>query len=370
MQSSRNIRRYASAMAVLLASVLFLTACGSKTTDTPADSAGTAPKQEAEKPKQVIKLADLQWQSLWINNAIAGFIIKNGYGYPIETVEMTTPIMQQALVKGDIDVVTEMWTGNIIEWYKEVQSKKQVIDLGPVMDRAVQGWYVPAYMVKGDAERGIKATAPDLKSVADLEKYIHLFPDPEEPSKGLMFNCITGWECAKINRIKLQAYGLSDVINVQEPGASAALDAAIAGAYKKGEPFFTYYWEPTWLVGTYDMILLEEPAFTAECNANIQKALHDEVAVDAITSEFGCAYEDALVTKAVTPALKERAPEVVTFLEKFSLKTDDLNKVSSYMELEKKTADEAAAYFFKNYPDVWKSWVPADIAAKVESALK
>lgn len=369
MSTTRFGRRTASVLAAILTLIL-LAGCGSSSAPTPSDNTTGSNETPAPAKKDPIKIADLQWQSLWINNAIAGFIIEKGYGYPIETVEMTTPIMQQALVKGDVDVTMEMWTGNIADWYNQVVEEKKILDLGLVMDRTAQGWYVPAYVVKGDAERGIEASAPDLKSVADLKKYPTLFADPEEPSKGLLINCITGWECAKINRIKLHAYGLADLYNVQEPGASAALDAAIAGAYKRGKPFLAYYWEPTWLAGTYDMIMLEEPAYSPACNAEIQKALNDEIAIDEATEAAGCGYEDAAVTKAVHPSLKDRAPEVVSFLEKMTLKTDVLNKLSAHMESEKASAEETAIHFFKNYSEDWRSWLPADVAQKVEAALK
>lgn len=360
----------AAHLAAVLLTLALLAGCGGSGTQAPAAGDTTGAKTEQPKEKKVIKIADVQWQSLWINNAIAEFIIEEGYGYPTETVQMTTPITQQALVKGDVDLMMEMWTGNVVDWYNEVTEKKQVLDLGTIMDRASQGWYVPAYVVKGDESRGIKATAPDLKTVADLKQYPTLFPDPENPSKGLLINCIIGWECAKINQIKLKAYGLDTMYNVQEPGASAALDAAIAGAYKQGKPFLTYYWEPTWLMGTFDMIQLEEPAYTTGCNDEIQGALHDKTTMSDVTAKAGCAYEDAKVVKMVTASLPGRAPEVTSFLEKMTLKTDDLNKVSAYMEQEKATAEQAAAWFFKNYPTVWKSWVPADIAAQVEAKLK
>ncbi|MFZ5825287.1 MAG: glycine betaine ABC transporter substrate-binding protein [Bacillota bacterium] len=355
--------------AMMLLALLVLSACGGSSPGAaPADPGSSGAPQAKE--KQVIKFSDTQYQSLWINNAIAGFVIEKGYGYPVETVEMTTPIMQQALVKGDVHVTTEMWTANFLDWYNQMVAEKKILPLGIVMDRASQGWYVPAYVVKGDEKRGIKATAPDLKSVADLKKYPTLFADPEEPSKGQLINCITGWQCAKINSIKLKAYGLDGMYNVLEPGASAALDAAIAGAYKKGKPFLTYYWEPTWLVGTYDMIKLEEPAYSKECNDEIQAVLEEKTALSDVSAKAGCAYEDAPVTKAVHPSLQERAPEVVSFLAKYTLKTDDLNKIAAYMENEKASAEETAIHFFRNYPDVWKAWVPADVAAKVEQAIK
>jgi glycine betaine/proline transport system substrate-binding protein len=360
-------RRIVTAITLAL-SLALVAGCGS--TNSGASAAPEAGGSKASKEKQVIKLADVQWQSLWINNAIAAFIINKGYGYPTEAVQMTTPISQQALVKGDADLLMEMWTGNVSDWYKEVTADKKVLDLGVVMDRASQGWYVPAYVVKGDPAKGTQPVAPDLKSVTDLKKYKSIFADPENPNKGLLINCITGWECAKVNRIKLQAYGLADLYNVQEPGASAALDSAIVGAYKKGKPFLTYYWEPTWLIGALDMVQLEEPAFSKECNDEIQQALHDKIAIKDVTAKAGCAYESAKVVKMVTPKLKDRAPEVVAFLEKYSLKTDDLNKISAYMEQEKIQADKAALWFFEQYPDVWRGWLPDDVATKVEQALK
>ncbi|MFO7172761.1 MAG: glycine betaine ABC transporter substrate-binding protein [Bacillota bacterium] len=359
----RPMGRAAAAMG-LLALVLLAGCGGPGSADRPGGSG--AP----DGARGVIRLADVQWQSLWINNAIARFIIEKGYGYPVETVEMTTPIMQQAIVKGDIDVVMEVWTSNVADWYHQALDEGAIVDLGLVMDRASQGWYVPAYVVKGDPDRGIEPLAPDLKSVADLRRYAHLFPDPEEPGKGLLINCITGWECAKVNRIKLHAYGLADLYNVQEPGASAAMDAAIAGAYRQGKPFLTYYWEPTWLVGTFDLIRLEEPPSTPECRAEIERAQRGEIAIEEVSPAAGCAYPEERVVKVSHPGLQDRAPEVVAFLERMTLPTDILNKVAAYMEQEEASAEEAARYFFVNYPEVWRSWVPAEVAEKVEQALE
>jgi len=351
----------------LVGALLIIAGCGGTGT-TPGGSSNGGDQTPAAQ-KQVIKFGDQQWQSLWINNEIAQFIIEKGYGYPVETVEATTPIMQVSLEKGDLDVNMEVWTGNMVDWYTEVVESGKVLNLGKVMDRSTQGWYVPAYVVKGDPARGIEAMAPDLKTVEDLKKYPTLFADPEDKSRGLLINCITGWDCAVTNRVKLHAYGLADLYNVQEPGSSGALDAAIVGAYQKGEPFLTYYWEPTWLMGALDMILLEEPSYTAECWSLVRKASAGEIPMEQATAEAGCAYEDAPVIKGAHPSLKQRAPEVVAFLEKMMITTDDLNKISHYMEENDVEADKAAIWFFENYQDDWRSWLPDDVAQKVEEAL-
>ncbi|MFO7274562.1 MAG: ABC transporter substrate-binding protein [Bacillota bacterium] len=356
----RKQYRWRMLMAAALAGVLLAAAgCGG------GPDGGGSPGDQ----KQVIRLGDMQWQSLWINNAIAGFIIEKGYGYPVETVEVTTPIMQLSLVRGDLDVAMEIWTGNMVDWYNEVIEKGQMLDLGKVMDRTTQGWYVPAYVVHGDPERGIAPMAPDLRTVEDLKRYAHLFADPEDPGKGRLISCITGWDCANVNRVKLHAYGLADLYNLQEPGTSGALDAAIAGAYQRGEPLLTYYWEPTWLMGALDMVLLEEPPYSEECWALVRKGVAGDIPLNQIPPEAGCAWEDAPVVKGVHPSLKERAPEVVAFLERFMIPTEDLNKISAYMEENDVEADQAALWFFANYQELWRSWMPDDVAKKVEQAL-
>ena len=332
-------------------------------------NAGGGGTQADTAQKQVIRFGDMQWQSLWVNNAIAGFIIEKGYGYPVETVEVTTPIMQVSLLRGDLDVALEIWTGNMVDWYTEVTESGRLLDLGKVMDRTTQGWYVPAYVVKCDPDRSIAPMAPDLKSVEDLKRYATLFADPEEPGKGLLLNCITGWDCANVNRVKLHAYGLADLYNVQEPGSSGALDAAIAGAYQRGQPLLTYYWEPTWLMGALDMILLEEPPYTEECWALVRQGVAGEIPLDQTPPEAGCAFEDAPVIKGVHPSLKERAPEVVAFLEKMMIPTATLNQIANYMEENEAEADEAALWFFANYPALWRAWLPDDVAERVEEAL-
>jgi glycine betaine/proline transport system substrate-binding protein len=336
-----------------------------------------AEEMEAEEPaeemaeKELVRFGDQQWQSLWINNAIAMFVIEHGYGYPVEVIEMTTPVFQQSIVEGDIQVNMESWFMNYPDWWTEVVDDGSVVDAGEIFESSAQGWYVPRYVIEGDAERGIEPIAPDLKSVFDLPEYASLFPDPEDPDKGVLVSCITGWQCAEVNRIKFYAYGLPDTYNILEPGSQGALDAAIAGAYKKGDPVLAYYWEPTWLLGTYDMVRLEEPEYTDECWAAMEsiRVEGEELDVTVVTPEMGCAYENLGIPAAINGEFAERAPEVAEFVTNMFLGTDRLNEIAAYMTNNEVSADEAVIWFFKEYPDQWHEWVPEDVAAKVEAAL-
>mgnify|MGYP000885895574 CR=1 FL=1 len=68
-------------------------------------------------------------------------------------------------------------------------------------------------------ERGIEASAPDLKTVEDLEKYASVFPDPEGPGMGRIFGGIPGWEVTEILEKKVEAYGLTEMYNYVMPGS-------------------------------------------------------------------------------------------------------------------------------------------------------
>jgi len=321
---------------------------------------------------EVVKMADAGWQTQWINNAIVGFILENGYDFTVETVEVSTPIAKESLANNEVQFWSEMWRANSMEWYEEVTASGDVVDVGDIFEKSTQGWYVPRYVIEGDAERGIEPMAPDLKSVFDLPDYKDLFVDPENSDMGLFVTCITGWQCKEVNLVKLHAYGLADDYNTLEPGASAALDAAIAGAYKKGDPIVAYYWEPTWLMGTYDMVQLEEPEYTTECWTELEKSMGDdrEIPLDEVQPSAGCAYETFDIRMGVSGVFAEEHPEVVEFLKKLTVGTDALNKTSAYMSSEESTADEAALWYFENYEDTWKTWLDDETYEKVKAALE
>ena len=308
--------------------------------------------QSAEAKKLV--LADKGWDSIQVHNRIAGFILKNGYGYDeIEYIPGETIAMMQGLARGDVDIDMEIWVENQQEAFDKFIAAGKVLDLGANFPDSWQGWLVPTFVIKGDASRGIDPMAPDLKSVEDMKKYWELFKDPEDKSKGRFYSCIPGWECSKINEKKFAAYGLDETYNIFMPGSDAALSGSLAAAYEKGKPWFGYYWAPTWVLGKYDMTPLEEPPYN---EADWEKGL--------------CGYPSVKVNIAVNSGLMEKAPEVVEFLKKYESTQAQANKFLAFMRDNKADTQQAAEWFLKNFEDVWTAWVPADVVGKVKSALK
>ncbi len=255
-----------------------------------------------------------------------------------------------------------------MDWYLEATGSGAVIDVGPIYDESTQGWYVPRYVVEGCDDRGIEPMAPGLSSVFDLPDYWEVFKDPEDPNKGVFLNSIFGWDCTEINDIKMEAYGLTEYYNIQYPGGAAALDAALAGAYERGEAIVGYYWEPTWLIGMYDFVQLEEPEFDEDVWHQIEMAMHGEIEISDVHE--ACGYMRHAIHSGVHSSLKERAPELVEFFTAMNVGTDELSQTSAFMASENADADEAALWYFENFEQRWRTWLPDDVEQRVEDALR
>ncbi len=308
-----------------------------------------------------IVFAGLDWDSNAFHTAVARFILEQGYGCETDVIPGSTIPLLTGLARGDIDVMMEIWRDNVTEaWTKAVAAGK-VIDLGVNYPDAVQGWYVPRYVREGDKERGIAATAPGLTHVKDLPKYKALFRDPEEPDKGRFYNCILGWSCEVVNTKKLAVYNLTDSYTNFRPGTGAALAAVIASSYVRGKPFVAYYWGPTWVLGKYDLVMLEEPPYDKE----IWERMGREDNPSAAT-----AYPIVEVVVGANKAFADSAETVTDFLARYETDNAMISEALAFMQnTPGATAADAARNFLETRDDVWTRWLPAAIADKVKAAI-
>jgi glycine betaine/proline transport system substrate-binding protein len=311
-----------------------------------------------DNPKPVIKLHDVLSESQGINNSIAKFIIEKGYGYPVEIVVESTPAMQDALPKGAVDLNLEGWQQNIIEWYRSEMDKGSIINLGMIYEGGPQFFMMPQWV----------SESYGIKTVQDMKDQWQVFQDPQDPSKGVFYNCISGWECAKINQAKLSAYGLDEVFNVVSPASADALKAALEDAQKAKRPVFGYYWQPSPLAAAYSWHVLEEPAHTTACWNQVIAAA-DSAAADP--PEAACAYENLPIDKLAHAGLPEKAPELVEMLKAMVVGLEPLNSTMAWSE-ENNVEDKAkvAVYFLQNYEDRWRDWVTPEAHRKIKDALE
>lgn len=307
-----------------------------------------------------IVFGDLDWDSAVFHNAVARFILEKGYGCKTDAIPGTTVPLYAGAVRGDIDIVMEIWENTSPEvWTKGVADKK-VLQVGVNFPDAYQRWFVPRYLVEGD-----DAPAKGLKSVADLPKYKDLFKDPEEPSKGRFYNCISGWSCEIINSKKFHAYGLDkDFVNFR-PGTGAALTAVIESSIKRKRPVVFHYWGPTWVLGKLgnQLVALEEPAYDDAIWQKLMAAKQPEAVSQAT------AYPEIAVVIGVNARFAAKAPEIMKFLQSYKTTSALVSEGLAHMQDNGGSVEKAAESFLRDHRDVWSRWVPADVAGRVASAL-
>ncbi len=302
-----------------------------------------------------IVFAGLNWASAQIQTHIAGQILQTGFGCAYTDIPGATIPMVQGLVRGDIDINMEIWSNNAPDIYYEAVDAGDVLDLGMSLKGAGEfSFLVPRYVIEGDTDRGIEPMAPDLKSIDDLPRYTEVFKDPEEPDKGRYYNCVIGWQCEVINNDKLATYELDEHFTNFRAGTGPALAASLIGAYEKGEPWLGYYWSPTWVLGTYDMVALEEPAYSEEC---------------WVAGDRGCASPVSDLHVALSKDFAEAASEeMVDFLDAYAVTVKDL---APYLRMISDGVDatDAAREFLMNEMDVWSAWVSDEVAGRIRASL-
>lgn len=309
------------------------------------------------------RLADFDWNSANVHTGIVQFILEHGYGCEVETTRgSTTPIMA-AHYDSQLDVVTELWYDNIVTQYDAVEAEGIIENIGINTPDSQQAFYVDRNTVD----------KYNIKSVLDMNnpEIAALFTDPENPDMGRMVSCIGGWTCYTINHVKQRVYGLDKFYTNFDPGSSGALAAEIAGAFAKDRPIFTYYWAPTALMGKVDLVRLVEPPYDAACWGAMMDVVEDIKANGKDVYKPTCAteYKDMSLDKSVLTAWADTHPDETAFLRAYSIPTATVNKLLAYYEDEADGDMELLAMEYLQNNSEWKSWVSAEVAAKVSGAL-
>jgi glycine betaine/proline transport system substrate-binding protein len=381
----RRPSRFRLVLAATLGLALLASACGDGDgdaggTDDGTDTADDEASDDGDDGEAAdadggmeLVLFDGQWESLWILNEIFTVVAEDGHGHTVDAPTTSTAVMQESMPDGEMHVATEFWCMNIPDWCDEqlLPDDSPVEYTGVVFEDAVQGIFVPRYVIEGDEEEGIEPLAPDLQSVEDLEGLGEVFEDPESPGDGALYGGIDGWESTEIQRLKLSAYGLDDEYNFISAGSGSAYDAAIVSAIESGEPILFYYWTPAWIPGVYDLVQLEEPEWNEDCQAATDEALADEIDPGEAGEELGCAQPSGEVGIGGWAGLEDEAPEVLELLRAMDgFGVDTMNDLTAYMELEGVEPNEVAVHFYEEYEDIWRDWVDGEVEERLEEGLR
>ncbi|MBT8436338.1 MAG: hypothetical protein KJP11_03115, partial [Gammaproteobacteria bacterium] len=190
-------------------------------------------------------------------------------------------------------------------------------------------YWVPRYMIEGDSARGIPASAPDLKSFKDLNKYKHMFKSLESGDQVNLIGCpVAAWACEDQKR--MDSLGVD--FYAQALGSETAHWAEIQAKYKRGEPFIAYAWAPHWIHAALDLVEVELPPDHA--------------------------WPDDITFKYANPELMKEHPEAVQLIKNHRLTNSQQAGMIYEIDVKKRDVEEVVEEWMEANETVWRQWLP------------
>ena len=265
-----------------------------------------------------VRIGDFDWDSANFHTSLVSYILEEHYGCEVEIKKGSTNPIMSALFDGQIDLVVEVWEYNQLNQINDEIGKGNILHLG-INNISSQKFYI-------DRKTAYKY---NLETIDDMRNsnIAKLFDNK-------LISCIGGWTCNTINFVKLKEYGLDSLYENYDPGSGGALDSKILSSFKNNKPIFTYYWEPTSLLGdpSVDLIPLKEPEYNNACWSNMMSVVNDIKSKGVSAYKPSCAseYFDMKLTKIVRKDFAINNLEIINFLKSYSVSTDEVNEMLNY----------------------------------------
>lgn len=299
-----------------------------------------------------IVVTDNGWDSQMVHNEIARIIVEQAYdGYTFETSSASSTMNWQSLITGEVDLDIESWTENVASYEDDV-ANGHIVDVGVLVADSAQGLYVPRYVIEGDPEFGIEPMAPDLRTVEDLKNYPHVFQDYEDPSKGRVYGSIPGWMADEVLYNKYEYYGLDEMYNYIRLGSEGSIFASLASAYNLGEAWVGYAYEPTWISGKLDIVLLEDAPYDPETFMEGKTEFPKQELKIVSSNQFA-----------------DKAPDLLEFFEKYETGSEAVAEALAYLDETQASHEETAEWLLRENDYLLDKWLPEKKAERVREYL-
>lgn len=291
--------------------------------------------------KGIMKLHEGDWTGNLVSCKLIEIILEDEMDYKVKRIFLPGGAqVWEAIIAEELDIACEGWPSyNPVKekYMKEYGGDGQVEMFGRMGVVGASGWYVPRYVVEGDAARGIKPMAPDLKTYADLNKYHDVFKTPETAPKGRLLACpVAAWECKDAERAQGLGVDFVPVVLGSETAHWAELDAA----YSRGEALLVYAWEPHWVHAKYDLVEVGLPPYSDD----------DWPATD---------WPDDPTFNYGHPELKNKHPAVYQLLVNQNLTNTQQASMILAVDIDGKDLETAVREWMAANEDVWRAWLPA-----------
>ena len=308
-------------------------------------------------------IAEQNWASAELMANVDKIILEEGYGCDVELVPgATMPTFTSMNDKGTPDMNPEQWANAVYTPLKKAVSEKRLIiaNKAPITGLGEGWWLNPAALEKHPELKGM--TAVQILERPDL------FPDKEDPSKGAFMGCPAGWGCQLANANLYRAFEMEKKgWKLIDPGSAAGLHGSIAKASDSGEPWFGYYWNPTSMVGKYNLQPVDFGVpFAGRDNWDNCITLAEQDCASPKPTAWTKSEVNSIVSANFA---KTGGKDVLSYVEKRTYPGTVMNGMLVYMADNQAKGSDAAVEFLIKHEDVWTKWVSSDAAKKIKKSL-
>ena len=317
---------------LVAALALVVAACGDDTAGTTVagdDPTGTTAASGGE----TINIVANAWTASALNAEIAKQLIESELGNSVEIIAIDENTMFTGLSDGSLDVALELWPSGVTEDEQAFIDDGTVVNIGDLGAIGKIGWFVPQYVIDEHPDLATWEGFADPANAAlfataetgDLGRFLGTDPSYSQYDEAIIANLELPFEV---------------VFSGSEAATVADLDARVAA----NEPIVMYWWTPTAAVAKYNLVNVALPEYSEECYA-------DTAAID-------CDYPEDVLVKVASSQLADKAPDVLAFLEAFTITTDDQLSMLPAVEIDGEDASDVAAQWIADNEAVWSTWLP------------
>ncbi|MES2210488.1 MAG: ABC transporter substrate-binding protein [Chloroflexota bacterium] len=280
--------------------------------------------------KGTVNIAVNPWVGYEADAAVVAYLLEKELGYTVVKKDLAEDVSWQGFESGEVDVILENWGHPDLE-KTYITEKKVAMDAGQTGNVGIIGWFVPKWMAD---------QYPDITDATNLNKYAEMFKTSESGNLGEFLGTdpsYVQYDEALITNLKLN-------FKVRFTGSEAATVEAIKQADAQKKPLLAYWWDPHWLNAVVPLVRVKLPAYTAGCDADLEKV--------------ACDYPEYNLNKVIRVGFNEKGGDAATFIKNFTWTNKDQNVVADYITNESLTPEAAAEKWVKANEAIWKAWLP------------
>lgn len=284
------------------------------------------------------------WPSAAATANIIKVMIEDNLGLSVELQNATNPIIYEAMDRGSMDVMPEVWLPNQQNLYDTYVEEKGTVALNPNGVPASQGICVPKYVAENLGVTSVEdLTDPDKATLFDTD----------DDGRGELWVGSPGDASGNVEKIKAKSYGYDQTMETEvydETVAYAKLDKAIKGR----EPWIGFCYKPHYIFALHELTVLDEPPYDA-AKWNVIQPTDDPAWLEK--SSAPVAWPTAYVHVAYRKALETEKPEVASLLRNIELTTAEVSAMTYALVVDQKDPAEYAKEWAAEHEDEILDWM-------------